>query len=86
MSFVEDMKAQAKNMQKKLVLPEGTEPRTLQAARQAIDEKIVSEVFLIGTEDAIGSAASSAGVSLDGLTIIDPEKSELAEAYAQGVL
>ena len=26
MSFVEDMKAQAKLMQKKLVLPEGTEP------------------------------------------------------------
>ena len=83
MSFVEDMKSQAQIMQKKLVLPEGTEPRTLQAARIAVDEKIVSEVFLIGGEDAISSAASSAGVSLDGLTIIDPDKSELAEGYAQ---
>ena len=83
MSFVTDMKEQAIKMQKKLVLPEGTEPRTLEAARIVMDEKIVSEVFLIGAEDAIASAASSAGVSLDGLTVIDPEKSELAEAYGK---
>ncbi len=83
MSFVTDMKEQAIKMQKKLVLPEGTEPRTLEAARIVMDEKIVSEVFLIGAEDAIASAASAAGVSLDGLTVIDPEKSELAEAYGK---
>ena len=46
MSFVEDMKAKAVSMQKKLVLPEGTEPRTLAAARIIKDEKIASEVFL----------------------------------------
>ena len=83
MSFVKNMKEQAIKMQKKLVLPEGTEPRTLQAARTVKDEKIVSEVFLIGPEKAIASAASSEGVSLEGLTIIDPEKSDLAAAYGQ---
>jgi len=83
MSFVESMKAKAVSMQKKLVLPEGTEPRTMAAARIIVDEKIVSEVFLIGGEAAIKSAAVNEGISLDGITILDPESSDLAESYAQ---
>ncbi|OQY35443.1 MAG: phosphate acetyltransferase [Spirochaetaceae bacterium 4572_59] len=83
MSFVKDMKAQAIKMQKKLVLPEGSEPRTLQAARIIVDEKVVSEVFLIGAKAEIEAAATSAGVKLDGITIVDPATSELAEAYGK---
>ncbi len=83
MSFVEDMKAKAVSMQKKLVLPEGTEPRTLAAARIIVDEKIASEVFLVGETGAIEGAAREEGVSLDGITIVDPASSELAESYGK---
>ena len=40
MDFVNDMKAKAKKMAKKLVLAEGTEPRTVKAARILLDEKL----------------------------------------------
>jgi len=83
MSFVENMKAKAVSMQKKLVLPEGTEPRTLAAARIIVDEKIVSEVFLVGKESSVKSAAKDEGISLEGMTVIDPDQSDLAESYAQ---
>ncbi|MDC7235535.1 MAG: phosphate acetyltransferase [Spirochaetales bacterium] len=83
MSFVSDMKAKAVSMQKKLVLPEGTEPRTLAAARIIKDENIASEVFLIGEEAAISAVAADESVSLEGITVIDPAASDLAAAYAQ---
>lgn len=83
MSFVADMKAKAVIMQKKLVLPEGTEARTLAAARIIIDEKIASEVFLVGDTAAIKAAAADESVSLDGLTVVDPSSSTLLDTYAQ---
>ncbi|MDA3956415.1 phosphate acetyltransferase [Oceanispirochaeta sp.] len=83
MSFVENMKAKAVKMQKKLVLPEGTEPRTMAAARIIKDENIISEVFLIGDDAAIRSVAEGEGISLEGLTVIDPSTSDLADGYAR---
>lgn len=82
MNFVESMKAKAKNYQNKLVLPEGTEPRTVQAARKIIDEKIASAVILLGEEAAVAAVAKSAGVSLDGVTVINPAKSEWLADFA----
>lgn len=67
----------------RLVLPEGTEERTLKAARSIVDEKLVSELFLIGSDDAVSAAASKAGVKLDGIKIIDPKKSEWLDSFAE---
>lgn len=67
----------------RLVLPEGTEERTLKAARSIVDEKLVSELFLIGSDDAVSTAASKAGVKLDGIKIIDPKKSEWLDSFAE---
>ncbi|MCK5201403.1 MAG: phosphate acetyltransferase, partial [Spirochaetales bacterium] len=58
MSFSETMIDRAKSMKKKLVLPEGTEPRTLAAARIIIDKGIASEVFLVGVVKEIETAAA----------------------------
>lgn len=76
------MKDKAKKLQKKLVLPEGTESRTLKAARIIMDEGYASEVALVGKASDIESAASEAGVSLDGLTLVDPSASDRIDAYA----
>jgi phosphate acetyltransferase len=83
MSFVEEMKAKAVKMGKKLVLPEGTEPRTIEAARIIKNEKIASEVILVGTTAEIEKAAASLGVDLKGITISDPAKSEKLSTYGQ---
>ena len=82
MAFKELMKEKAKKLQKKLVLPEGTEARTLKAARIIIDEGLAASVSLIGNSDGIQAAAADAGVTLNGITIVEPEKSENFNTYA----
>ena len=83
MSFVDEMKRKAKMYANRLVFPEGTEERTLKAARSIVDEKLVSELFLIGSDDAVSAAASKAEVKLDGIKIIDPKKSEWLDSFAE---
>lgn len=83
MSFVEEMKAKAVRLGNKLVLPEGTEPRTIAAARIIKDEKIASEVILVGVTDDITKVAQTQGVDLNGITISDPEKSEKLNSYGK---
>ncbi|UTC62350.1 phosphate acetyltransferase [Treponema sp. OMZ 787] len=83
MSFVDEMKTKAKEYANRLVLPEGTEERTLKAARSIVDEKLVSELFLIGSDEAVSAAASKAGVKLDGIKVIDPKKSEWLDSFAE---
>jgi phosphate acetyltransferase len=84
-SFVESMKAKAKAAGKKIILAEGTEPRTVKAARAILDEKIASAVYLVGNKDAIAKVAGDQGVKLDGVTLIDPatsdKKAEFANAF-----
>ena len=77
MTFPETMIEKAISMKKKLVLPEGTEPRTLKAARIIIDKGIASQVYLVGSDEEINKAAKANNVDLSGLTLIDPEKSDL---------
>ena len=48
MDFVKDMKAKAKSLKNRLVLAEGTEPRTIRAARIILDEDLAASVTLVG--------------------------------------
>ncbi|MDR0376842.1 MAG: phosphate acetyltransferase [Spirochaetaceae bacterium] len=82
MNFVSDMKNKAKALQKRLVLAEGTEPRTLKAARIIFDEGLAASVTLVGAEADIRKAAEAEGVGLAGIVLADPAQSPLAEKYA----
>jgi phosphate acetyltransferase len=82
MDFVKDMRAKAKSLQKKLVLPEGTETRTVKAARILIDEGLAASVTLLGKESDVQKTATDEGVSLEGITVINPEISPLLPQYA----
>jgi len=66
----------------RVVLPEGTEPRILKAARELIDRNLANPI-LLGPEDAIHAAAAEAGVWTDGFRIIDPETAGNRDAYAE---
>ncbi len=83
MTFPETMINKAKSMKKKLVLPEGTEPRTLAAGRIIIDKGIASEVFLIGAVKEIETAAAENKVDLSGFTLIDPSNSDLLPEFIE---
>lgn len=76
------MRKRARDLQKRLVLPEGTEPRTLRAARTLVDEKIAASIQLLGVEKDIRAVAEREGVSLAGLALVDPGSSPLRESYA----
>lgn len=82
MDFVEHMHAKAKELQRRLVFPEGTEPRTIQAARILVDKKLAGRVTLLGSETAVSAAAESAGVKLAGIEVLDPASAETRQGYA----
>ncbi|MDR2184733.1 MAG: phosphate acetyltransferase [Treponema sp.] len=82
MDFVKEMRAKAKSLKKRLVLPEGTESRTIKAARILVDEGLAAAVTLVGKEENIRAAAGKEGVKLEGVLIIDPGSSASLEKYA----
>jgi phosphate acetyltransferase len=82
MDFVKDMMEKAKSMQKRLVLPEGTEGRTIKAARILVDKQLASMVTLLGKESEIEKKAEQEGVKLDDIEVIYPVSSSAMEKYA----
>jgi phosphate acetyltransferase len=83
MDFVKEMRQKAKSLQKKLVLPEGTEPRTVKAARILLDEQLAASVTLLGKESEIQQLAAREGVKLEDLNIVNPASSPLVNKYAR---
>jgi len=82
MTFTEKMTEKARKMGKTLVLPEGTESRTLKAARIVTDQKIAKMVFLVGKTEAVAKAAADAGISLEGISVVNPAESADLDTYA----
>ncbi|MFC2601318.1 MAG: phosphate acetyltransferase [Treponema lecithinolyticum] len=82
MNFVDAMKKKAGELQNRLVLPEGSEERTVAAAAQIIKEKLAASVTLLGNKADIEKVAAAKGVSLAGINIIDPENSEWHDDFA----
>lgn len=80
MALMDSIKAQAKKDLMHIVLPEGTEPRTVEAAGLIVKEGL-AKVTLLGDKDEIVKVAD--GKSLEGVGIIDPVKSEDFEAFAE---
>ncbi len=82
MGFTERMRDKAKQLQRRLVLPEGTEPRMLQAARIIVDDNLAGTVTLVGSPSKVADAARAEGVDLVGIEVVDPAASPELERYA----
>jgi len=73
----------AKANKQRIVLPEGTEERTLKAANQLLADE-VADLILIGNPDEIMGLAKEWGLEHIGkATIINPEDHPKKEEYAQ---
>ncbi len=83
MGFTSRFIDQAKARSGSVVLPEGTDVRIIQAARQIKDEGIADPI-LLGPAEEIQAVAAQDGVSLDGIRMIDPKTSDKLEDYTQG--
>ena len=80
------MKENARRLDKRIVLPEGTEERTLEAADILIGEGI-ARVTLVGKPDEVLKLARAKGLKhIDGATIVDPARHDKREAYAELLL
>ncbi|MGM9974074.1 MAG: phosphate acetyltransferase [Clostridiaceae bacterium] len=73
----------AKSDRKRIVLPEGEEERNLLAS-QEITKLGLADVILVGNKDIIKANAENLKVNLEGIEIIDPEKSDKLETYVNG--
>lgn len=71
--FLARMKSAAKADKKTIVLPEGEDPRTIEAAKKIVEEGLANLVVL-GNPDEI---------KIDGVTVIDPRTAERKQAYAE---
>lgn len=80
MSLMDQVKQKAKEKKKHILLPEGTEERTVQAAAIIADEGI-AEVTLMGNVKQINDVAAGNGVSLKGVHVFDPEEDPQFKEY-----
>ena len=71
--FLDRMKAAAKSDKKTIVLPEGEDPRTIEAAKKIVDEGLANLVIL----------GDPATIDVEGVTVIDPRSSDKKQAYAE---
>jgi len=70
--FIESVYEKLRAHPKRVVFPEGDNPRILQAAREFVDEGL-GVAILLGDRKKIAEAAVEVGVSLKRILIIDPE-------------
>ncbi len=83
MKLVEQLIARAKADKQRIVLPEGTEERTLKAANQILTDG-VADLILLGNPDEIMAEAKEFGLGNIGkATIINPTDHPKKEEYAQ---
>jgi phosphate acetyltransferase len=81
MDLLNRIKENAKNNSKKIVLPESTEERTLQAADIIIEENI-AQIILTGNPDEIKKEAARLNLkNIDKATIIDPANHAKKDEY-----
>lgn len=81
MKLLERVIKNSQSYQKRIVLPEGTEPRTLRATEIILNENI-ARIILLGNPVEIMQAAEECGVNIKGAVLIDPKKDERRSQYA----
>lgn len=82
--WMEIFRARAKDLQRHIVLPEGRDDRTLQAAQLLLDQGLC-RLTLLGDPAEMAKRGAALGCTLKGAALVDPATSpllpELAGAY-----
>jgi phosphate acetyltransferase len=82
MRFIASVYEKLQRHPKRIVFPEGNEPRVLQAARQFYALRLGAPI-LLGDRTTIKAAAHDLNVSLQGIRIINPAESEDLDNFAR---
>ena len=81
MKVIQEIIANARKAQKRIVLPEGLEPRTLRAADIILKEGI-ARLIILGKPEQVKEEAEKLGVNLQKATLVDPATDPRREKYA----
>ncbi|MFV2005889.1 MAG: phosphate acyltransferase [Longimicrobiales bacterium] len=81
MSFLESLHTRARALDRKIVFPEGADPRVLAAVATLAAEGLVRPVVL-GPVDEVRGGLCEAGVDLSSVIVIDPSGPEMLERTA----
>jgi phosphate acetyltransferase len=82
MELMEKLKNRARADVQRIVLPEGEDPRIIEAAGE-IARAGFAKPILLGRPKQIEALAAEAGANLSGITIIEPESSSRLQHYAR---
>jgi len=82
MDVMSKIKEKAKAKRKRVVLPEGTEKRMIQATKKILAEGL-AQVTLLGDEDQIKKLALAKDLDLSKVKVIAPADSPQLEEYAE---
>ncbi len=82
MRFISSIIDKLQRHPKRIVFPEGQEPRVLQAARQFFSLRLGVPI-LLGDRSRIKEVAAKLNVSLEGVRIINPAESEEMDNFAR---
>ncbi|MFW6353406.1 MAG: phosphate acyltransferase [Verrucomicrobiota bacterium] len=80
MSLIDRLQAKLQRHPKRIVFPEGTDPRIMQAARQFATRRLGAPI-LLGDRAEIKQRAARLDIRLDGIRILEPERSDDFELF-----
>ncbi|MBT2515473.1 phosphate acetyltransferase [Arthrobacter sp. ISL-30] len=80
--FLHDLVERARSQRRRIVLPEGKDIRILRAA-EILQRRDVCDLTVLGRESEVRELASSQGIDLSGIEIVDPATSGLRPRFAQ---
>lgn len=80
MNIIDHYIRKAQAAPRRILLPEGRDPRILIAARQLADQAIARPV-LLGAREELEIAAGREGLALEGVEILDPRESDHLQAF-----
>ena len=80
--FQHELVERARSDRRRVVLPEGAEPRILRAAA-VIMRRGIADLTLLGDENEIRSSATDLGLDIADVSVIDPATTELRESFAE---
>ena len=82
MRFIGSVIEKLQRHPKRIVFPEGTEPRILQAARQFYALRLGAPI-LLGDRGKVKEVAEALNISLEGIRVINPSESEELDNFAR---
>ena len=82
MELIDKIKDRARQLQRRIVLAEGTELRTLKAAEIILREKL-ARIILLGNAQTIAELTKKEGIDITGAQVIDPLTNDKRQHYGE---